>query len=280
MSWTTDRRVMTLRDRWMLADVTVETLDGFRRHQTARNAAALAYYGFFTLFPLIIVGTTILGMVIEDDPEMVDRIIDGVLGRIPVIGDQLETEGRITGSWWALIVGVVIALWGSLRAFVGIQTALDDCWEVDIDARANAAVKRAKALIGVFVIGIGQVSGVVLAAITGHAGLPLEGQVLVLTGSVVLNFAMVLIVYRFLTSEKVSWRMIWRGALLCGVLYTALQLVGTLVMTRAFDNAEAVYGAFAGTLALLTWLTLLAYVSLIGGELNAALDRRRRRIAS
>src|SRR5690606_6478668 len=100
------------------------------------------------------------------------------------------------------------------------------------------------------------------------------------TGSVVLNFAMVLIVYRFLTSEKVSWRMIWRGALLCGVLYTALQLVGTLVMTRAFDNAEAVYGAFAGTLALLTWLTLLAYVSLIGGELNAALDRRRRGIAS
>ena len=280
MSWTTDRRVMTLRDRWMLADVTVETLDGFRRHQTARNAAALAYYGFFTLFPLIIVGTTILGMVIEDDPELVDRIIDGVLGRIPVIGDQLETEGRITGSWWALIVGVVIALWGSLRAFVGIQTALDDCWEVDIDARANAAVKRAKALIGVFVIGIGQVSGVVLAAITSHAGLPLEGQVLVLTGSVVLNFVMVLIVYRFLTSAKVSWSMIWRGAALCGVLYTTLQLVGTLVMTRAFDNAEAVYGAFAGTLALLTWLTLLAYISLIGGELNAAVDRRRRRLAS
>lgn len=280
MSWTTDRRVMTLRDRWMLADVTVETLDGFRRHQTSRNAAALAYYGFFTLFPLIIVGTTILGMVIEDDPELVDRIIDGVLGRIPVIGDQLETEGRITGSWWALIVGVVIALWGSLRAFVGIQTALDDCWEVDIDARANAAVKRAKALIGVFVIGIGQVSGVVLAAITSHAGLPLEGQVLVLTGSVVLNFVMVLIVYRFLTSAKVSWSMIWRGAALCGLLYTALQLVGTLVMTRAFDNAEAVYGAFAGTLALLTWLTLLAYISLIGGELNAAVDRRRRRLAS
>jgi len=280
MSWTTDRRVMTVRDRWPLADVVVETFDGFRRHQTARNAAALAYYGFFTLFPLIIVGTTILGMLIEDDPELVDRIIDGVLGRIPVIGDQLESQGRITGSWWALVVGVLVALWGSLRAFVGIQTALDDCWEVDIDDRANAALKRAKALIGVFVIGIGQVSGVILAAIVSHAGLPLEGQALVVAGTAVLNFAMVLIMYRFLTSKTVSWSMIWRGAALCGVLYTALQLVGTLVMTRAFDNAEAVYGAFAGTLALLTWLTLLAYISLIGGELNAALDRRRHRIAS
>ena len=121
---------------------------------------------------------------------------------------------------------------------------------------------------------------VALAAIVSHAGLPLEGQALVVAGTAVLNFAMVLIMYRFLTSKTVSWSMIWRGAALCGVLYTALQLVGTLVMTRAFDNAEAVYGAFAGTLALLTWLTLLAYISLIGGELNAALDRRRHRIAS
>src|SRR5690606_10628845 len=101
--------VVSLRDRWAIVDVIVETLDGFRRHQTARNAAALAYYGFFTLFPLILVGTTILGMVIEDDPDLVDRIIDGVLGRIPVIGDQLESQGRISGSWWALIVGLLVA---------------------------------------------------------------------------------------------------------------------------------------------------------------------------
>lgn len=279
MSWTTDRRVLTLRDRWAIADITVETFDGFRRHQTARNAAALAYYGFFTLFPLIMVGTTILGMVIEDDPELVERIIDGAVGQIPVVGDQLETEGQITGSWWALIVGITVALWGSLRAFVGIQTALDDCWEIDIDDRVNAAVKRAKALIGVFVIGVGQVVGVVLAAIVSQAVLPLEGQALVVAGSVALNFAMVFIMYRYLTSKKVTWTMVWRGALLCGVLYTALQLVGTIVMTRMFKNAEAVYGAFAGTLALLTWLSLLAYISLIGGELNAALDRRRQRAA-
>ena len=140
-------------------------------------------------------------------------------------------DGARAASLGALVVGVLVALWGSLRAFVGIQTALDDCWEVDIDDRANAALKRAKALIGVFVIGIGQVSGVILAAIVSHAGLPLEGQALVVAGTAVLNFAMVLIMYRFLTSKTVSWSMIWRGAALCGVLYTALQLVGTLVMT-------------------------------------------------
>lgn len=277
MAWTTDRRVITVRDRWTLADLTVETLDGFRRHQTARNAAALAYYGFFTLFPLVMAGTTILGMVLEDDPTLVERIIDSALGQIPLVGDQLETTGELSGDWPTLIIGLVLALWGSLKAFVGIQTALDDCWEVDIDHRSNVALKRAKALIGVFVIGIGQVIGVVLAAIVSQALLPLEGQVLIVLGSVTLNFVMVILVYRYLTSRSVTWAMLWRGALVCAFLYTALQLVGTTLLTRMLRNAQAVYGAYYGTLALLTWLTLLAYISLIGGELNAALQRRRER---
>ena len=139
MAWTTNPRVMQARRRSVPVDVVVETLDGFRRHLTGRNAAVLAYYGFLTLFPLLMAATTILGFVLDGDPELQADIVDSALSRIPVIGADLEPGSTIGGNWWALVIGLGVALWGSLKAFVALQSALDDVWQVGIDDRANAA---------------------------------------------------------------------------------------------------------------------------------------------
>ena len=274
MAWTTNSRVMQARRRSVPVDVVVETLDGFRRHLTGRNAAVLAYYGFLTLFPLLMAATTILGFVLDGDPELQADIVDSALSRIPVIGADLEPGSTIDGNWWALVIGLGVALWGSLKAFVALQSALDDVWQVGIDDRANAAIQRLKALVGVAVIGIGQVGAVALAAIVSEAGLPRLGQVLVTLGGLLLNIVVVGTMYRYLTSRSVTWDLIWPGAVFTAVLYTVLQFAGTRLVTSTLDDAENVYGTFAATLALLSWLSLHALISLGGAELNAALVRR------
>lgn len=280
MAWTTSPKVMQLRRRSAAIDVVVETLDGFRRHLTSRNAAVLAYYGFLTLFPLLMAATTILGFVLEGDPELQADIVDSALSQIPVLGADLEPGSTIDGNWWALAIGLGIALWGSLKAFVGLQSALDDIWEVPIDDRANGAIQRVKALVGIAVIGVGQVGAVALAAVVSEAGLPAASQVLVTLGGLVLNAVVVGTMYRYLTSRAVTWQMVWAGAVFTAVLYTALQFVGTRIVTNTLDDAESVYGTFAATLALLSWLSLHALISLFGAELNAALVRRREQSAS
>lgn len=271
MPWSEHARVMAARRRWAAVDVAVTTADGFRRHQSGRNAASLAYYGFLTLFPLLLVATTILGFVLDDRPDLQADIVDTALGQIPVIGPSLEPGRTIGGNWWALTVGLAVALWGSLRAFVGMQAALDDVWEVGIDARANGALQRLKALIGIAVIGLGQIGAVVLAALVSTAGLPRTGDMLIVVGGLALNALVVGSMYRFLTSYPTTWAMIWPGAALTATVYTVLQFAGTELMTSSLADAESVYGPFAGTLALLTWLSLHALVSLVGAELNAAL---------
>ena len=80
--------------------------------------------------------------------------------------------------------------------------------------------------------------------------------------------------YRYLTSRSVTWDLIWPGAVFTAVLYTVLQFAGTRLVTSTLDDAENVYGTFAATLALLSWLSLHALISLGGAELNAALVRR------
>lgn len=274
MPWTTNPKVIELRQRSAFVDVVVEMLDGFRRHLTGRNAAVLAYYGFLTLFPLLMAATTILGFVLEGDPDLQADIVDSALSQIPVLGADLEPGSTIEGNWWALVIGLGVALWGSLKAFVALQSALDDVWEVGIDDRANAAIQRVKALVGVAVIGIGQLGAVALAAIVSEAGLPRLGMVLVTLGGLTLNIVVVGTMYRYLTSRSVTWDLIWPGAVFTAVLYTVLQFAGTRLVTSTLDDAENVYGTFAATLALLSWLSLHALISLGGAELNAALVRR------
>ncbi len=274
MAWTTHPRVAAIRKRNAAADVVVETLDGFRRHLTGRNGAVLTYYGFLTLFPLFLAASTILGFVLEQQPDLRDDLVDSAIAKVPFIGDQIA-GGRISGSWIALVVGLAAALWGSMRAFVGLQIAYDDIWEIDVDDRANLLTTRVRALIGIGVIGVAQIGTVALGATVDRAGLPRLGQAALVLGGLAINVAVVGAMYRFLTAADVDWRTVWPGAAFTGTLYTALHFGGTAIATRIFESAET-YGDFAGVLALLSWISLHAIVNLVGAELNAALARRER----
>lgn len=274
MTWTEHPKVVQLRTRSAVVDVVVATLDGYRRHQTARNAAMLTYYGFLTLFPLFLAASTILGFVLEKRPEWREDLIGSAVESVPFIGGDLASTGSIGGSYWALAIGLGGALWGSMKAFVGLQTAYDDVWEIPLDDRANLVRKRLRALIGLAVIGGSQVANVTLAALVSEAGLPRLGQVAILFGGLAINVAVLGTMYRFLTSADTTWRTVRPGTVFAAVLFTALQFAGTAITTRLLDGA-ATYGDFAGVLALLGWLSLHATVNLFGAELNATLSTRR-----
>ena len=276
MPWTQHPKVAAVRRRSRAVDLALAVADGFRNHITGRNTAVLAYYGVLTLFPLLMAATTILGFVLEGRPELRRDILDSALAQIPVIGQRIDDQaGNIGGSWIALIVGLVVAVWGSLKAFVGAQVAFDDIWEVPVSRRSNMFVQRGRALIGVAVIGVAQIGNVVLASLVGFAGLPLVGQVAVTIGGLVSNIVVAAAMYRFLTSRDTTWRDVRPGAVFAGIVFTLLQYAGTLIMTRAFDSAQSVYGDFAGLLALMSWISIHALVALVGAELNAALAIRR-----
>jgi membrane protein len=281
MVWTTHPKVLDLRERSSIADVVVGTLDGFRRHLSGRNAAVLAYFGVLTIFPLLMAATTIMGFVLEGNEQLQRDIVDSAFSQIPVVGDQIESQaGQLSGNWWALTLGLAVALWSSMKAFVGAHSAFDDTWEVPVDDRAKGATTRVRALIGIAVIGLAQVSNVVLASLVGFADLPWLGQIGLTLGGLAINVVVVASMYRFLTSRDVTWSMVWPGALFSGVLFTLLQFAGTNIMARALSNAESVYGDFAGLIALMTWISLHALITLVGAELNAAIVERSHRLSA
>jgi len=271
MTWTAWDRVVRLRRRHRGVNLAVEVLDGWRRHQSSRNASVLAYFGFLSLFPMVMVATTVLSIVLRNNPDLRDRIIESALSEVPVLGGQIASQaGSIEGDIVTLVIGLAIALWAATRAFTALQVAFDDVWEIPVDDRDGVPARRLKAVVAIVAIGSA-------LAITGTltnlpAGDPLSYWALNLAALGV-NMTVLSSMMRLMTTAKPSVAMVWPGALFGAVGFTILHLTGALVVRRYLASASDVAGVFATVIALTAWINLLGIISLLGAELNAARHR-------
>src|SRR5205085_12206904 len=92
----------------------------FGNDQAGNLAALIAYYAFFSIFPLLLVFTTILGFVLQGDPDFRQSVEHSVVGQFP--GLSLE-QHPLTGSVPALVIGVLGSLWGGLGVTQAAQNA-------------------------------------------------------------------------------------------------------------------------------------------------------------
>jgi uncharacterized BrkB/YihY/UPF0761 family membrane protein len=272
VDWTEYSRVRRLRAKSRPADVAVQTIEGFRKHRSGRNAALIAHFGFLSVFPLLLVFTTVLGFVLQGDSTLRTDIIDSALAQLPFVGQQIKTDpSKLHGDAFVLIIGLLASLWSGMKAFVAVHTALDDIAEQPLDHRSNLFITRLRALLGMAYIGGAQVAAAILAALATVTGVLIIGKVLLAIGTVALDAGVLALSYRWLRTTRPAWRTIVPGAVVGGVLFAILQLVGVAIVGRAIAKASPVYGDFASVIGLLTWLSLHAIIAIGGAELNAAL---------
>lgn len=270
--WTQHPRVVVVRSRSRAADVAVRVAEGYRLHQTSRNAAVIAHYGFISVFPLFLVFTTVLGFLLQGNEQMRTDIVDSALAQLPIIGDTLATRpDELNGSLVVLIAGLVIALWSGMKAFVAVQSALDDVHEVPIDDRSSFVSTRLRALAAIGAVGIGLVASTFLTAVVGKSDFATLSNVLLVVGAAVVNAAVVSAMYRWLCTTPSAWRDVAPGAAVTGIVFALLQLLGATIVARSIAGASRVYGSFAAVIALLAWMGFHATAGLLGAELNRAL---------
>ncbi len=268
-SWTEHGRVIAIRRRWPIVNTLIVASERFRLHRTGRNSALVAHYGFLSVFPLMLVFTTILGFVLHGNPELQQRIIDSALAQFPFIGGELEANpDQLQGSVGLLVFGLLTALWAGLKAFNVLQMALDDIDDVPVHERPNMMKVRFQSLIGATVIGVAQIAAAVLSGFVSVAGVQWGNRVLFLAGTIAINTLVVAATYHWLGTRRPSLSELAPGAVFAGLSFTVLQLVGTTLMTRAIVRASPIYGTFATVIGLLFWLGLHSMVALLGAEMN------------
>ena len=274
-NWTTHPRVLGVRRKWPLVNTVVTAIDRFTLHRTGRNSALVAHYGFLSVFPLMLVFTTILGFVLQDNVELQERIIESVLANFPIIGSELEQDPTVLrGSVWLLVFGLLTALWAGLKAFNVLQMALDDIADVPIDERPNMIEVRLRSLIAIVVIGTAQIAAAMLTGLVSATRTEWGSRIWLLLGTLAINTAAVGATYHWLCTRRPTVRALFPGALFSGVSFTAFQLAGATLMTRAIVRANPIYGSFATVIGLMFWLGLHSMTALLGAELNRSLPIR------
>jgi membrane protein len=268
------RRLDALQKRHAWLGFPLAVAKKFADDRAGYLAALIAYYGFFSLFPLLLVLVTILGFILGDDSALASRIEDSVLRQLPVIGDQIRVRS-LEGSALALAVGVVGALWAGTGVVAAFQNALDEVWAVPIKSRRGVAAGRARALLMLGVLGAASMAATLLAGLgTSQGSLSVPFKVAGIVSSLLVNLIVFLLAFRVLTVAKVSWRDVLPGAVIAAVAWAALQAIGTYYVNHQLRQASEVYGLFAVVIGLLTWLYLGAQVTLYAAEVNVVLARR------
>jgi YihY family inner membrane protein len=245
----------------------------FGDDQAGKHAALLAYYGFLSLFPLLLVFATLLAYALARNPQLQQDLIDAAETQFPVLGTQIQGSIRtIEGSGVGLVVGILGTLWGGLGITQCAQDAMNALWSVPHRNRPSYWWRLARGLGSLLLLAV----VVVLAAALTQLGRSTSGPggLLALAGSLLLNLLLLTLMFQVLTGRWVRWRRLLPGAGFGAVGWSVLQLVGVQVLDRQLERANLIYGVFAVVIVLLSWLYLSARLLLYAAEINVVLAKR------
>ncbi|MDB4886740.1 MAG: ribonuclease [Gemmatimonadetes bacterium] len=245
-------------------------------------AAETAYYFFFSLFPLLLFLTPLLGLVGNGR-----ELMEGLLGRLSstLPGDTLSLIRRTleeiltsSGGGGVMSIGALLAAWSGSNIFGSLMQALNVAYDV---TETRPWWKRMALRLGCLVI---SAVVVLVATLVFLDGEPLAGWVgsalhlgafgVAVVGVVQAVVAALLLVGLGATVYKYlpNLRQTWGHVIVCSGIATVLWIVATLVFrlyVQHFGAYNKTYGTIGGVILLLMWMYYSMFVLLLGGELAA-----------
>lgn len=263
------------RHRWLGFPLAV--IYKFIDDQGVYLAALIAFYGFLSLFPLLLLLASFVGFLLEGNIELQQRILRSTINQFPLIGDNVETLRQLDGSIIAVVVGGVIAVYGGLGVAQATQHAMNSLWAVPRARRPNPLRARARSLLLISVGGLLVATTTTLSALVANTAL-LGGfgawvDVAVVVAGTFINALLFTAGFRITTAIPLSNRQTFLGALINAVCWTGLQIFGAAYV-RLVRGTGSTYGVFGVVFGLLGWIFLAAVALVISVEVNVVRTKR------
>jgi membrane protein len=238
-------------------------------------AALIAYYGFFSIFPLLLALITLSGLLFTDSAFQ-ERVLDAALAQFPVIGERLkENLEALPGKGIGLAIGIAGALWAGLGGIKAAQNAMDHIWDVPQRRQPSFPVALFRAALMLVTLGVFLLLTTFLGSIAaGTSATSIPVRIGGIALSAMLNFGAFLVAFRILTVEDVSWSDVFPGAVIAAIGWTLLQALGGFIIGHQLESAARTYELFAVVIALLTWIYLGGQLTLLAAEVNVVRARK------
>jgi membrane protein len=257
----------------------VATFYKFVDDQGAFLAAIISFYALLAIFPLLLLATTIFGIVLAGNAGLQERVLDSALGTFPIIGDALGRPEGLQGSALSTVIGVLVATYGSLGLGQALQNALNVAWSVPRNKRPNPVLLRLKSLALVVITGVSVLAITTVSTIGSETevfGPRVDGALswLIRLLTVLLIGLLLTAVFRLAAARRHHLGRAAPGAFTVAVLWQALQYTGTVYTTRVLAETEKMTFAFGLVLGLIGLIYVAAFIGVLGIEVNVVLARR------
>ena len=256
-------------------------------HDYAQSmGAALAFYTMFSIAPLLLIVTSIVGFVFGEGSARAEIFyqLQGMLGTAGALEVQglLESARKPTGSLLAVVVGTVFLVIGSTAVFAELQDALDRIWRAPAveDSRFSLwRLVRARLLSFGIVLGIGFLLMVslmfsaALDALSKWWDPRLGGWVTVAQSfdfilSIGLSTTVFAMIYKLMPRVNIDWKDVWIGAAVNSLLFIGGKYLIGMYLGR--NGISARFGPAGSLVVVLLWVYYSAQVFLFGAEFTWA----------
>jgi len=271
MSTSVLQRVDRAQKRSKPLAVAVATFKKFSDDQSSNLAAMIAFWAFFSVFPLFLVLVTLLAAFLPASDK------NSVLGHVAQMFPLLDprTVKGLSGAWWTVVLGLATALWSGTGVVRTAQYAFNSVWEIPEEERPGLVTQVLRSILVLGTIGLGLLlttllSGLIASSASG-VNLGAVGRVAGYLLSAALDVAIFVAAFQILTDRDITTRDVLPGAILSGVAFFVLQQLSALIISRYLKNAQSTYGHFATVITILWWFYLQSIVTLLGAQLNVVL---------
>lgn len=232
-------------------------------------AAQLAFSGFMSFFPLILVIVTVTSFLSERSPAIAERIRTSVLSEFPVVGSDLTSEaGHLPGSGIGLLVGFAGLVWGAFGFTQSLQYTFLEIWHVPHKNRPGFVFRMAHGLAVFALLGLAGAGSLTL----GLLGTLIKNSRVVgaigLLGAAAITAGLFFAMFWLLSPRNVRIVDLIPGAALATIGWQALQLAGIWLVGGQLRRSSELYGTIGATIGLIWFLQLFSQILIYALEVT------------
>ncbi len=241
----------------------------YSQDQAGNLGALITYYGLLTFFPLLSAVLSITQLSVLHSAHLKSKVLLALNNYLPIIGHQLQTTVHAEQkAGVALVVSVVIVLYGSRGAVNALQMALNNIWHIPKAMRVGFPKNIISSLVILLAIGGGLIiTGLLSSYVVAHTD-SFYVRILAFISSLLITFIVLMFVFKLSISKYGRFKEFIYGSIFAAFILQIIQLLGGLIVVHEFKHLSSFYGSLALVFILLFWIYLQIRVVLYAAEIN------------
>jgi membrane protein len=233
-----------------------------------REAALITYYGFLSIFPLLLLAVAVLSRVLADHPDLRQRFITAIVPQAlrSTVEHSLAT---LPTSAIPFIVGLIGLLFSGTGVVFSAYQTLNHVAAVPHRHRAGFVSRYARVFVMLATLLLGALAVGALTVVVTALPEPGVQRAAAVLGSALTVFAVLLLGARLLLARPAPFRALWPGATLGAAVVTVVLNVGAPLLARLVTKAGPVYGSFATVAGMFALLYLVGQALVYAAEVAA-----------